>query len=104
MKIVTLRYLAIEVYTCVNDTNPEYLNDLFDKKKCPYLLRDNSIVERTKVITTKYGLKSFRDYGAHIWNILPKCCKADMPLDEFKLLIKSWNGPNCTCSVCALFI
>ena len=71
IKITTLRLLSIEVYKCVNDLNPEYLNEMFTIKNYPYDCRDNSILERPKSNTTKYGLKSFRNYGAKIWNLLP---------------------------------
>ena len=52
MKIMTLRYLAIEVYKCMNGLNPKYLNDLFTNKKSEYDLRDNSLINRCKVLTT----------------------------------------------------
>ena len=69
---MTLRLLAIEVYKCVNNFNPEYLNEMFTKKNCPYDLRDTCILERLKAYTTQYGPKSFRNYGAKIWLILYK--------------------------------
>ena len=31
IKIITLRLLAIEVYKCVNNFNPEYLNEMLNK-------------------------------------------------------------------------
>ena len=34
-------------------------------------LRDASILETPRAYTTKYGLKSFRNYGAKIWNLYP---------------------------------
>ena len=70
LKIMALEYLAIEVYKCVNDHNPKYLNDLFTIKKCKYDLRDDSLINRNKVKTTNHGLQSFKDYGAKLWNIL----------------------------------
>ena len=48
IKITTLRLSAIEVYKCANDLNPEYLNEIFTMKNCPYDFRDNSILERPK--------------------------------------------------------
>ena len=84
IKIMTLRLLAIEVYKCVNNFNPEYLNEMFTKKNCPYDLRDTCILERPKAYTTKYGLKSFRNYGAKIWNLLPNNCKSAVSLLDFK--------------------
>ena len=104
MKIMALRFLAIEVYKCINGLNPKYLNDIFIVKKCKYNLRDDSVINRNKVQTTNYGLKSSKDYGAKIWNVLPDCCKGAVSLDEFKVLIKSWNRPKCSCSVCLHFI
>ena len=76
IKITTLCLLPIEVYKCVNDLNPKYLNDMFTIKNCPYDFRDNSILERPKSNTTKYGLKSFRNYGTTIWNLLPNNYKS----------------------------
>ena len=76
---------------------------MFMRKECPYALRDGSILMRPKVNLTQHGLKSFRSYGAKIWNHLPVSFKARISLDEFKTLIKSWDGPKCKCSVCALY-
>ena len=64
IKIMTLCLLAIEVFKCVNKLNPEYLYEMFTIKKCPYDFRDTSILERSKSNTTRFGLKSFRNYGA----------------------------------------
>ena len=103
IKIMVLRYLAIEVFKCVKEISPAYLNAMFIRKECPYALRDNSILERPKVNLTQYGLKSFKSYGAKIWNNLPTSFKATISLDEFKTIIKSWDGPKCKCSVCDLY-
>ena len=80
MKVMALRFLAIEVYKCINGLNPKYLNDLFIVKECKYDLRDDSVINRNKVQTRYYGLKSFKDYGAKIWNVLPNCCKGAVSL------------------------
>ena len=103
IKIMVLRYLAIEMFKCIKGINPAYLNAMFTRKECPYALRDSSILVRPKVNLTQYGLKSFKSYGTTIWNILPTSYKADISLDEFKTLIKSWDGPKCKCSVCDLY-
>ena len=60
IKIVTLRQLAIEVYKSVTKINPEYLNELFLPKQCTYNLRNVSVLERPKVNTIQFGLKSFK--------------------------------------------
>ena len=40
IKIMRLRYLAIEVFKCINEINPAYLNAMFIRNECPYALRD----------------------------------------------------------------
>ena len=59
-----------------------------------YEIHNVSIIGRDKVQTTNHGLKSFNDYGAKIWNSLPNSCKSAISVEDFKVLIKSWNGPN----------
>ena len=103
IKIMLLRYIAIEVFKCINEINPAYLNAMFIRKDCPYALRDGSILMRPKVNLTHYGLKSFRSYGAKIWNHLPVSYKDRTSLNEFQKMIKSWDGPKCKGSVCALY-
>ena len=93
--------IMVEVFKCVNEISPAYL--MFIRKECPYALRDNSILVRPKVNLTQYGLKSFKSYGAKILNNLPTSFKANISLDEFKTIIKSWDGPKCKCSVCDLY-
>ena len=100
IRIMTLRLLAIEVYKCVKKFNPEYFNDIFILKESPYGFRDDSILVRPKVNTANYGLKSFRNYGNKFWNILPPPFKKSLNVEDFKLVIHSWNGPQCSCSVC----
>ena len=79
------------------------MNDIFTIKKCKYNLQGSSLINRSTVLTTNHGLKSFKDWEAKIWNLLPQSCKAATSLDKFKVLIKSWNGPKCSCSVCLHF-
>ena len=100
IRIMTFRLLAIEVYKCVKKFNPEYFNDIFILKESPYGIRDDSILVRPKVNTTNYGLKSFRNYGSKIWNILSPPLKKSLNVEDFKLVIHSWNGPQCSCPVC----
>ena len=83
IEIMTLLLLTIEVYKCVNNFNPAYLNEMFTMKHCPYDLSDTSILERPRAYTTKYGLKSFRNYGAKICNLLPNNCKSAVSLLDF---------------------
>ena len=63
----------------------------------------NSILVRPEVNLSQYGLKSFKSYGAKIWNNLLTSFKANIYLDEFKTIIKLWDGPKCKCPFCDLY-
>ena len=59
--------MAMEVYTCVNNMNLQYFNEMFTLKKYAYEVRDNfSFLENPAARLTNYGLKSFNTYGAKI--------------------------------------
>ena len=45
VKLMTLPCMAIEVYKCGNNINPQYLNEMFTLKKCRCDLRDNPLQE-----------------------------------------------------------
>ena len=45
IKTLALRLLAIYGIKYVNKLNPEYLNEMFTIKNCPYDFRDTSILE-----------------------------------------------------------
>lgn len=103
IKILLLRTLAIEMYKCISNENPDYLNELFKIKDVSYNLRDASIITRPKVAKSNFGLKSFKSFGAKIWNCLPVSTKSALSLQDFKELVKLWSGPKCKCTVCRLF-
>ena len=98
-----VQYLAKEVYKCINNLNPGYLNDMFINKDIKYVLRNSQKLCIPKVRTTGFGLMSFKYYGAKIWNTLPDNIKKSESLQVFTNHILSWNGPNCQCTVCRLF-
>ena len=63
IQIMILRLLEIDVYKYENKSNPEYLNETSTTKNYRFDFRDNSILERPRSNTTKYGLNIFRNYG-----------------------------------------
>ena len=85
-----LRFLAIEVFKCVNGINPPYLNNMFTQKSIGYNLRDSSILEQNKFTTLRYGYKSFRYFGSKLWNSLPHDVKNSETICAFKRNITRW--------------
>ena len=54
-----------------------------------------------KCTSTTYGLKSFAYKGPQIWNVLPNNIKKCLTVEDFKKMIKLWEGPKqCQCVMC----
>ena len=90
LDLYRLRFLAIEMYKCVNDINPLYLNQLFKNKETNYDLRDSSLLVQFPFNTYKYGYRSFKYYGTRLWNSLPAELKSSRSLNAFKRNIDGW--------------
>ena len=98
-----LKLYAIEVFKCINNVNPSFMN-VFTKKDVKYNLRDNRIVCLPTFNTVTHGQKCFKYYGSHLWNHVPIMLKNALNVSSFKRLIKTWDGPNCQCKMCQDFI
>ena len=72
---------------------------LFDKTR--FLTHKHSNLKVNAPNTTKYGSKSLRSLGPHIWNSLPERVKEETNPKIFKEYINQWFGPSCKCSSCA---
>ena len=70
MEIKRLRNLALEIVKTLKNLNPEYRKEIFYKTTNRTDRPFNIKVNQNN--TTKYGNKSLRSLGPHIWNSLPK--------------------------------
>ena len=84
-RISSLKSMAVEIYKILNDMSPEYLS-FFSKSSIPYSLRDNNKLMQQNMRTTTFGIKSFSNYGAHLWNSLPVDIINTVTLGNFKTL------------------
>ena len=91
-------------YRKEHDLNPAFMSDSFVLRNVPYDMRDKSILHMPNFNTVRYGKKSFRYYGSHIWNHLPAEYKAAKSKRMFKNLLKLWAGPNCQCNLCNVLV
>ena len=80
----------MEIFKCCHGMNPMYLNDLFCKQETKYDLRDKTLLEQPKFSTKTYGYRSFRYYGAKLWNALPFEIKNTDDYDDFKSKLTAW--------------
>ena len=78
VKLMTSHYMALEVYKCVNNMNPQYLN------KCMYDRRDNCPLERLAALTYNLWYQIFQNLWCQIWNLLPATYKMGMSFNTFK--------------------
>ena len=97
-----IKKIALLVYRTLNDNGPALLRDMYSKKENVYTLRDDNKVFQPKVKTTKFGLNSLRYSGSSIWNNMPAHLKRCIDTKHFKSLLKSWDGPACSCGFCVL--
>ena len=98
--ISRLRTMAVEVYKALNGHSPDYIKEMFITKENHYDMRSSLRFVQPKCRSVTYGLRSFSYKGSKVWNDLPEQCKNAVSLTEFKMMIKSWNGPKCLCNMC----
>ena len=102
MNIRRLRCLCIEIYKTLNDLNPSFMKEIFEKRDENRVTRDrnklNLNIHRRNQVTL--GAKSLKFYGPKIWNTLPVNIKTAENPNAFKNLIKKWNGASCNRIVC----
>ena len=69
-------------------------------------LRHQSVVALPKFKTITYGKKSFRYFGAHVWNSVPPhtCIGSPPTFKRLKGMIKSWLVPSCDCVLWNVFL
>ena len=95
-----LKHLAVEVFKCVRSLNPPYLNSLFTEKVVPYGFRDRHTLIQPTWNTKTYGFRSFRYYGAKLWNALPSHVKDTKDILIFKRNIDIWCHTDACDKLC----
>ena len=65
-------------------------------------LHDFCVISRLKLKQQNLGLHSLHYSGAALWNKLPSDLKQIIDIENFKSLLKTWDGPSCKCGVCTL--
>ena len=97
--LLRLQKIAIEVYKATNGLGPKYIQELFTENSMEYDVRMNKLIQ-PKFNGITYGLNSISYKGPKIWNGLPDEIRCAISLNEFKVLIKTWEGPRCGCTMC----
>ena len=90
LSMLRLKFMIIEVYKCINELNPEYMNQMFSVKNTKYNLRDASIAHQNIFQTVTFGYRSFSYYGSKLWNSLPLYLKRIDEFHAFKRELHIW--------------
>ena len=99
MEVKRLRVLAIEVFKTLNNLNPPYMKEFFEKNGDTSNYPLNLKQQSHKFVT--YGENSLRVLAPKIWNYLPDYFKLERSFSSFKKLIKTWTADfKCKCAMC----
>ena len=90
MEIKRLHVLASEIFKTLNNLNPKFMKDIFEKTE--WLTHKPNNIKVNSHNTVKYGEKSLTILGPHIWNSLPDQVKSENEFSKFKLFISQWCG------------
>ena len=104
LHVQRIKTIAMEVFKSLYDLNPPFMKELFQLKTLAHDLRDKCKLIQPQIKTIRYGRNSFSYYGAHLWNILPRNLKLICDIDNFKFMLRSWEGPKCRCSLCSFSV
>ena len=90
IRLNLIRLVAIDMFKCMNDLNPLYINEMFIGKDSGYNLRDQSRLLQPKFNTKRYGYRSFKYFGSKVWNCLPPSVKNVNDLSVLKKYLYNW--------------
>ena len=87
--------ILVEVFRSLNHMNPTYIQESVRYKASPYNHRNSSLLLQPLKRTTNFGLRSFSYLAPKLWNDLTnKYDIGDFDMNNFKLFLKEWEGPN----------
>ena len=97
MEVWRLRTMALEIFRNLNDLNPSFIIELFNKRN-NVNRRKNDLITHTRNTVT-FASNSLRCLGPHIWNTLPDNIKEITSFEKLKKSVNNWYGPSCKCSL-----
>ena len=81
MEVRTLRVMALEILRGVNDLNPSFMKNLFNKRNNIIRRKRNLIIHKRNSVT--FGRNSLRCLRPHICNTLPEIIKEVTSFEKF---------------------
>ena len=100
LELSRIKMVAIETFKILYNIGPVYMKDFVTEKKNSYHFRYNKLLDIPRTKTVRYGTNSFKNLAATTWNSLPDHLPTVTSLNQFKNMIRQWNGKQCRCSLC----
>ena len=98
MEVKRLITLGLEIFKTLNNLNHDFMEEIFYRTK--WLTHRPNNLQVNVYKTAKYGDKSLRNLGPHIWNSLLEHMKAETNFIKFREYINQRFGPICKCNLC----
>ena len=93
--------MVVLLFLALTNAASSFISDLFTERQTSIsLLRGKRRLVIPGVITTSYGLHSFRCHANKLWNLLPDNVRVSISLAAFKIALKTVQPHNECCSFC----
>ena len=100
--VKNVQALACEVYSTINNLNPHFMGEIFNKKINNYSLRRPSL-RRILPCTVIYGLETFSYRATQIWSSIPVDIQSSNKR-SIKRHVKNNRKSICKCNLCKLYV
>ena len=95
-----LRGLICEVFTSLNNVNPEFMWSYFILKNITYSIRNGPLLRLPSAKSTSYGINSALFRACLLWNSLLQSVKYSESIAELKTKMKNLSNIDCSCILC----
>ncbi len=88
----------MEVYKAYHSYDPQYLSGMFKKQRDEYNTRNDKALVQHKCNSTTYGLHSFKNEGARMWNKSDMSFRSAGSAQQFKDFLNGMEDEVCECN------
>ena len=100
MQVARQKTLCIKIFKTTKNLISPFLQSNFCSRTSKNPSRNPNNLSHNRPNQVTFGSKSLKTIGPQIWNCLPNELKSADNLNNFKRLIKQWDGSSYKCIVC----
>ena len=95
-----LNKLLVEVFKSLNQMNPAFMWDFFERKQSNYNIRNTDLLQTPRFQTITYRAISITYRGSYLWNSIAGVGKSCHSVLSFKKTNQRLEWITCTCRAC----